>query len=74
MSSVLLFDRKKPFQCDICSVYFTKKNNLNGHIASVHEGKKPFKCDTCDASFTSKQNLNKHIVSAHAIAAPLMLQ
>ena len=33
---------------------FLKKENLRGHIESVHEGKKPFKCNAFDASFSQK--------------------
>ena len=32
---------KKPFNCDICSTKFLRKLDLEGDIASVHEGKKP---------------------------------
>ena len=42
-----------------------KINNLNTHIATVHEEMKPFKCDLCNAKFTSKQSLNRHIDSVH---------
>ena len=49
----------------ICKSNFTHEQDLNGHIASVHEGKKQFKCDTCDAKFTQKQSVKKHIATIH---------
>ena len=41
------------------------KQNLNNHIASVHENKKPFKCNICDANFARKPYLKGHIASVH---------
>ena len=46
---------KKQFKCDICTVEFGAKGNLNRHFGTVHEGKKQFKCDICNAKFTSKK-------------------
>ena len=42
-----------------------KKEQINGHIASVHEGKKPFKCNICDASFTQKGEIIGHFATVH---------
>ena len=57
--------KKKPFKCNICDASFTQKGNLNGHVASIHEGKKPFKCSICDASFTKKGHLDGHVALVH---------
>ena len=45
--------RKKHFKCETCDATFARKNkftrkdNLNTRIATVHEEMKPFKCDIC---------------------------
>ena len=33
--------RKKPFDCGICEEIFAENQELNSHIAAVHEGKRP---------------------------------
>ena len=45
-------------KCGICNVKFGRKDVLDQHVLTVHEGKKQFKCDICDASFGHKHNLN----------------
>ena len=63
--------RKKPFKCEICVATFARKNkftrkdNLNTHIATLHEEMKPFKCDICKAEFRQKVNLDPHIAKVH---------
>ena len=34
-------------QCDICDVYFSRKQGLNLHVASVHDKQKPYSCEIC---------------------------
>ena len=43
--------------CILCDKTFTSNQNLNNHIASVHEKLKPHRCDLCNASFASKSHL-----------------
>ena len=53
MSPSIVQNKKKTNKCVICDASFTRKQNLNPHIASVHEGRKQsFKCSICDSSFT----------------------
>ena len=35
----------KPFVCKICDSEFAYQNELDRHVASVHEGNIPFKCE-----------------------------
>ena len=58
-------ERNSLYICPFCDRNFTIKQNLNRHIASVHEGKKPFKCNNCEASFSEKQHVKRHIQSVH---------
>ena len=57
-------------KCDICDYSFSQKDNLQRHLASVHEKKKPFKCDNCDYSFSEKGSLKKHLESVHEKKKP----
>ena len=34
--------KKKSFKCDTCNANFGRQDDLNKHIATVHEGKKSF--------------------------------
>ena len=43
--------------CILCDKTFTTNQNLNNHVASVHEKLKPHRCDLCNASFASKSHL-----------------
>ena len=47
-----IHERKKTL-CEFCKANFTKENNLNKHILSVHEGKK------------SLNNINRQIENIH---------
>ena len=40
--------RKKASQFDFCDYSSSQIENLNKHVAMVHEEKKPFKSDICD--------------------------
>ena len=51
--------------CDTCKKQYTRKQDLQRHIASVHEGLKPFSCQSCDSKFPNNQNLKKHIATVH---------
>ena len=58
-------DRKEKYKCPKCDTVFTRKNNIERHIAVVHEGQKLFKCSTCDDRFSTKQVLKSHIATVH---------
>ena len=55
----------KQHQCSRCEFKAVKKDHLQTHIKSVHEGQK-FQCPHCEHKATRKINLQKHIKSAHA--------
>ena len=49
-----------------CDASFLEKENLNGHMTSVHDGKKRFKCDTYDDnSFLNKAVLSSCVAPIH---------
>ena len=58
------------FKCDVCDSIFKTKQNLERHVASVHEGRKPFKCDFCNANFAHKHQLKRHVASVHENKKP----
>ena len=70
-------ERKEPpmpgFQCFICNASFTEKNNLNTHVAEVHE-RKTLNTKTTELNTntnpnpeikTEEGNLNMHIAEVH---------
>ena len=57
-------------QCEICNRNFKTKQNLNSHIASVHEKKKPYQCEICDKAFTEKSKMKLHAASVHEKKKP----
>ena len=57
--------RKVQIECGICDAEFGQREDLDRHVAIVHEGKKPFKCDICYAQFTSKHGMKGHIATIH---------
>ena len=63
-------EKKKKFECSICSKFLMTKATLTRHIAQVHEGKKPNKCNICDKSFPQKSALNSHVASVHERKKP----
>ncbi len=62
MDILLQSIKKKSFKCDTCNANFGRQDDLNKHIATVHEGKKSFKCDTCNANFARKHNLKSNVI------------
>ena len=53
------------FKCIECQGNYSRKQSLNEHIATVHEGKKPYGCSLCDSKFTQNGSLRRHIASVH---------
>ena len=62
MDILLKSIKKKSFKCDTCNGNFGRKDDLNKHIAAVHEVEKSFKCDTCNANFARKDNLKSNLI------------
>ena len=58
-------ERKKPYECSICSDTFSLKKGLKTHLASIHEGIKPFECSVCFKRFVGNSKLRKHFSSVH---------
>ena len=53
------------FQCLFCKVPLEKQNDLDIHVALVHERKKLFLCSLCPTTCVSKLELSRHITSVH---------
>ena len=56
---------KKHVKCNICGTNFAQMDNMNKHMASVHEGKKPFKFNVCCAQLVQKNVLNTNVETIH---------
>ena len=52
-------------QCLFCEVSLENQNDLDIHVALVHERKKIFLCSLCPTTCVSKLELSRHITSAH---------
>ena len=57
--------KNRLFKCGYCGKYFSKKQSMNCHVTSVHEGKKPFKCEYCDHVFGQNCYMQQHVASVH---------
>merc|ERR1712037_1082744 len=42
-----------------------RKDRLEEHIETVHEGKKSYQCQICNADFASSSHLNVHLKQNH---------
>ena len=59
-------EKKKPFECYLCSKQFARKGYLNRHIVIVHEKKMPYECSLCrNIVGWTKDHLTKHNASIH---------
>ena len=58
-------NKDKELECESCEARFTRRDHLNRHISSVHEGKKPYECDKCDRKFSQLGDMKKHISVVH---------
>ncbi|VDD86979.1 unnamed protein product [Enterobius vermicularis] len=55
----LAADRKRPYNCNMCSSRFGSKMELEEHQNS-HTGQKPFECNMCKARFNRRSTLWNH--------------
>jgi hypothetical protein len=53
-------DKEQTHKCESCEAMFKRRDHLNRHISSVHDGKKPFECDKCDQKFSQLGDMKKH--------------
>jgi uncharacterized Zn-finger protein len=59
-------EKKKPFQCSICAVSFTRKYIFVKYACCFNSWKKKtYTCSICDSSFSQSGSLRKHISSVH---------
>ena len=56
---------EKPFKCEHCECYFSRKSNIKRHINAVHYCIKDFSYTECDARFSEKADLKRHIDPVH---------
>ena len=55
----------KNFQCEICSVQYSSRSQLQDHILS-HTGVRSFQCKLCDKSYATKASLCMHKKAVHS--------
>ena len=55
----------KQFACQHCVYSTSKKDHLEQHVRSLHQGIKEI-CDICGRNFSDKSNLNKHVRQFHS--------
>jgi hypothetical protein len=65
--------RKTKFNCEKCNFGFTRKDKLEQHKTSVHDGVKPFECEfeSCGSTFARKFELQKHVSIVHDKIMPI---
>ena len=51
---------KSGYVGDQCGKEFTRSNDLNRHVQSLHSGVKEFTCDKCEKSFSTRGILRRH--------------
>ena len=52
-------------RCSYCEKAFWNKEDLIGHVASVHTNEKRFHCKLCGSFFAYKRSLRAHLKSFH---------
>ena len=61
----------KAFKCDLCDSDFSRDQNLQTHIASVHDQIKHY-CPTCNTGFMQVRYLQRHIKTVHDKVKPFV--
>ena len=51
----------KEFKCAICEKQFTRGDNLDYHMTTVHKEPGKYKCGDCPAVYTQNHKLQEHI-------------
>ena len=66
MSSEIMSEKNEAgqFPCNRCEKQYTRRDNLERHIQSAHEGIK-FPCNDCGYKATTRADLFRHIQSVH---------
>ncbi|XP_066971034.1 zinc finger protein 728-like isoform X1 [Macrobrachium rosenbergii] len=54
-----------PYPCNVCTMLFTSRRELNYHKNKMHKNEKCFVCEECGKSFQRKSSLQKHAINWH---------
>ncbi len=57
--------KKRRYECYECGNMFTRCDNLNHHVRTVHQGRNRRKCQECGLVFCDKFRLNLHVKIVH---------
>ncbi|KAI7867523.1 hypothetical protein BDF14DRAFT_1684486, partial [Spinellus fusiger] len=59
-------DKKKPYQCPLCSVGFNRRYNLSTHIKTHDKHRiKEHACNQCEKAFDRKHDRDRHMATVH---------
>ena len=56
-----VFEKKKPYDCTICSFSFVSKKKLRFHMNLTHGAENKVSCSICQKVFKEQLNLDNHI-------------
>ncbi|OXA56911.1 zinc finger protein 236 [Folsomia candida] len=56
--------QEKNFQCQLCGVWFWKKEDLSRHVTRTH-GSAKFTCPYCHRNISRRDHLKRHIKNVH---------
>ena len=66
------WSKKNYFKCDICDYSCSRKNHMNIHFATVHEGKKPIKHDIWQYSCFDFSDMKRNAANFHEGKKPFI--